>query len=216
MAYSFRKSQYLGHCGSLHDNVVRDSDSDHDDFDFPYPSQLRPAIPISTDTSNLPNSQIVTSSTATSREWSTVTSTFWSEPNSSFDTIASTSTSSVGDNSPGKSSEGLGTVTGIVLGSVLGAVAAVLVLFTLAWLAIRARRRGSTPADIWSIWIRNKDYMRRKRDEKSVEYRKPELDAVETGVGYNTGAPHEIYVPRVGYDSSAEMNAVKSPVELPE
>ncbi|KAI1307164.1 hypothetical protein F5Y03DRAFT_127523 [Xylaria venustula] len=203
----------LKDCESSTDSNGEDDDSDNTNMSRPGDGSSSSRLYFLSSILS-PLTPIVTSSTASSRGGSTVTSTPSKSPNSSVYSILPTSASPAGDNGSGKASEGLGTVTGIVLGSVLGAVAAVLILFTLVWLAICARKRGLTPAYTWKFWNRKKDYMRQRREKKSTEYRKPELDAIETAVGYNTGAPHEIYVTRVGYDSSAEMNAVKSPVEL--
>ncbi|KAI0429047.1 hypothetical protein F5Y09DRAFT_343049 [Xylaria sp. FL1042] len=128
-----------------------------------------------------------------------------------------TSTSSARSHVSEDSPTGLGTVTGVVLGSVIGAVVAVLILLTIAWLAIRksiARRRGSMHARSWNFWISKKNPRKRRNSDESTEYRKPELDATETGVGYNPGAPHEFYVPRTGHDDPAELGAIQSPVEL--
>ncbi|KAI3324341.1 hypothetical protein HD806DRAFT_65913 [Xylariaceae sp. AK1471] len=119
------------------------------------------------------------------------------------------------------SSMGLGTVTGLVLGSVIGVVAAMCILLLVIWLAVRYRRRAVVlKSDLEEATHRKKIrgwwkvVASRRHCEKQTEYRKAELDAMETGVGYNTGAPHELYVPRIGHDKPAELDALRPPVEI--
>ncbi len=78
-----------------------------------------------------------------------------------------------------------------------------------------ARRRSLTTQEHdGKFWSRGKGTIGRRRCEQSTEYRKAELDAAETGVGYNTGAPHELYVPWTGHEHPAEVSTLRSPVEL--
>ncbi|KAI1366441.1 hypothetical protein F5Y08DRAFT_132589 [Xylaria arbuscula] len=138
----------------------------------------------------------------------------------SFAAQTETSTSILSDHgkSSGDSSPGLGSVSGIVLGSVLGGGLAILILLAIVWLTMRKaipRIASKTRRCNWRFWQWKIDTGRRKEDEKTTEYRKPELDAINTGVGYHLGAPHELYVTRIGYDEPAQLDAERSPAEAP-
>ncbi|KAI1420341.1 hypothetical protein F5Y12DRAFT_791742 [Xylaria sp. FL1777] len=195
--YKRRDAVNSGEHGEHGDN---DADDDDDNSDVPYSHNS-----ISTSESSI--TPISTSIV------SPVTSMPSRPLNSSISSTAPASTSSASSHDPGDSSAG----KGAIIGSLIGAVVALLLLLTLAWLAIRkwcARRRGTTQAHHRKPWGWRKDPARPRRREMSTEYRKAELDATETAVGYNTGAPHEFYVPRIGHEKPAELNALRSPVEL--
>ncbi|KAI0808543.1 hypothetical protein GGR55DRAFT_680226 [Xylaria sp. FL0064] len=217
--------------GAFHDTTGEDDDSRHGSFGLLHgddgTSSVRSTIQ-SAITTIPPTSHISTSLTASSWPSNTNTATTTIRASGSFNASipSNTPTSTlppseiISEGSP----TGLGTVTGVVLGSVIGAVAAMFIIHefvpvevALAWLTIRksiARRRGSTHAHSWNFWTRKKAPTRRRSSEESTEYRKPELDATETAVGYNPGAPHELYVPKIGHDHPAELDTVRSPVEL--
>ncbi|KAI1278275.1 hypothetical protein F5Y07DRAFT_70514 [Xylaria sp. FL0933] len=211
------------HYGHAICNRANDGGDDWDDWT----TDRRPLIPTSfsstspfTPTSSFtPRFSSTTIIVASSSHSSTATTTSRAPESSGTSNLseAPAPTSSASDHVSGDSPTGLGTLTVVVLGSVIGAVAAVLILLTLTWLAMRksiARRRGSTHAQSWNFWAWRKVPTRRINGEESTEYRKPELGATETGVGYNPGAPHELSVPRIGHDYPAELDAVRSPVEL--
>jgi len=118
-------------------------------------------------------------------------------------------------------SRNMSTVTGIVLGGVIGAVACTSILILIVWVTRRRWRAATAARDPekqahrWQFWIRPNGFTLRRKPKRQTEYCKPELDATDTAVGYHPGGPHELCVPQAGHEIPAEMNTEREPVELP-
>ncbi|KAI0164046.1 hypothetical protein GGR57DRAFT_452136 [Xylariaceae sp. FL1272] len=65
------------------------------------------------------------------------------------------------------------------------------------------------------LYYRRRARLTQRLSNRQSVFRKAELDAVDTAVGSHSGAPHEVYVVRLGYDYPAELEAVRMRAELP-
>ncbi|KAI1268161.1 hypothetical protein F5Y18DRAFT_280127 [Xylariaceae sp. FL1019] len=64
------------------------------------------------------------------------------------------------------------------------------------------------------LYYRRRARLAQRLVNRQSEFRKAELDAVDTAVRYYPGGPHEAYVVRMGFDYPVELEAVRVRAEL--